>query len=138
MKYLLISGVLLLAMGQGLDWTGITPIIKRIATSSFVLASGGWAVLFLALCYWWIDIRGHRKSLQFFLIFGMNSIFIYLFFEIVGDRWFTGYVFDIINPVFGWIHVPVNAALILGSLVVFALEAGMMYFLFRKKIFFRL
>jgi predicted acyltransferase len=138
MKYLIGSGILLLALGFGLDWIGITPIIKRIATSSFVLASGGWALLFLALCYWWVDIRQHRKNLQLFLIFGMNSIFIYLFFEIVGDRWFTGYVFDVTNPVFGWMHIPVNIAIILGALVVFALEAGMMYFLYKKKIFFKL
>jgi predicted acyltransferase len=137
-RYLIGSGVVLLALGFGLDWTGITPIIKRIATSSFVLASGGWALLFLALCYWWVDISGHKKHLQLFLIFGMNSIFIYLFFEIVGDRWFTEYVFDITNPVFGWIRLPVNLALVLGSLVVFALEAGIMYFLYKKKIFFKL
>lgn len=59
-------------------------------------------------------------------------------FEIVGDRWFTGYVFDITNPVFSWVRLPVNLALVLGSLVVFTLEAGMMYFLYRKKIFFKL
>jgi len=137
-RYLIGSGVVLLALGFGLDWTGITPIIKRIATSSFVLASGGWALLFLALCYWWVDISGHKKYLQLFLIFGMNSIFIYLFIEIVGDRWFTEYVFDITNPVFGWIRLPVNLALVLGSLVVFTLEAGIMYFLYKKKIFFKL
>ena len=138
MRYLIGSGIVLLVMGFGLDWTGVTPIIKRIATSTFVLSSGGWALLFLAFCYWWVDISGHKKHLQLFLIFGMNSIFIYLFFEIVGDRWFTGYVFDITNPVFGWIRLPVNLALVLGSLVVFTLEAGMMYFLYRKKIFFKL
>lgn len=138
MKGLVGSGIVLLALGFGLDWTGITPIIKRIATSSFVLASGGWALLFLALSYWWIDIRDHRKYLRLFVVFGMNSIFIYLFFEIVGDRWFTGYLFDIIDPLFGYVHFPVAAALILGSLVVFAVEAGMMYFLYRRKIFFKL
>jgi predicted acyltransferase len=137
-KWLVASGIVLLALGFGLDWTGVTPIIKRIATSSFVLASGGWALLFLAFCYWWIDVRDHRRYLKLFVVFGMNSIFIYLFFEIVGDRWFTGYVFDITNPLFGYVRMPVAAALILGSLIVFALEAGMMGFLYRKKIFFKL
>ena len=41
---------------------------------------------FVALSYWWIDIKDHRKRLTFFLVVGMNSLFIYLFFEIVGDR----------------------------------------------------
>jgi len=86
-QYLAGSGLLLLLLRFGLDWTNITPIIKRIATSSFVLASGGWCLLFLALSYWWIDVKDHKNRLLFFLIFGMNSIFIYLFFEIVAARW---------------------------------------------------
>jgi predicted acyltransferase len=138
MKYLLISGISLLIVGFALDWLDITPIIKRIATSSFVLVSGGWAMLFLAVSYWWIDIRHHRNNLQLFMVFGMNSIFIYLFFEIVGARWFTGYVLAITNGLFGLIHFPEIPAEIIGSLVVFALEAGMLYFLYRKKIFFKL
>src|SRR6185369_7781209 len=50
MKWLLIGGVVLLILGFGLDHFHITPIIKRIATSSFVLASGGFCVLFLSIC----------------------------------------------------------------------------------------
>ncbi len=61
LKWLLISSALLLLLGFGLDWAHITPIIKRIATSSFVLASGGWVLLFLAICYWWVDVKQHRK-----------------------------------------------------------------------------
>ena len=138
LKYLIGSGLVLLALGFGLDWTGITPIIKRIATSSFVLASGGWALLFLALCYWWVDVRKHQKHLILFLIFGMNSIFIYLFFEIVGDRWFTEYIQTITNSLLGYIHFPAIPTAIVGSLTVFGLEAGIMYFLYRRKIFFKL
>jgi predicted acyltransferase len=137
MSILLISGFVLLLLGFGLDWSGITPIIKRIATSSFVLASGGWCILLLALCYWWIDIRQHRRWLGFFALFGMNSIFIYLFFEIVGDRWFTNYILTITGGLLGFAHFPAIPAAILGSLVVFALETGMLYFLYRKKIFFK-
>ena len=130
MRYLLYSSAILLLVGFGLDWSGITPIIKRIATSSFVLASGGYCVLFLAICYWWIDIKKHQRHLLFFTIFGMNSIFIYLFFEIVGDRWFTGYILDITGGLFGFANFPEVPAAIIGSLVVFALEAGIMYFLY--------
>jgi predicted acyltransferase len=135
---LLISSAILLALGFGLDRMHITPIIKRIATSSFVLASGGWVVLFLALCYWWIDVKDHRKWLLLFKLFALNSIFIYLFNEIVGDRWFTGYILTITNNLFGYIHFPEHAAAVLGSFVVFGLEAGLLYFLYKKKIFFKL
>src|SRR5665213_2345795 len=126
MKYLLISSGILLLLGFGLDWTGITPIIKRIATSAFVLASGGYCVLFLAVCYWWIDIKKHQRHLLFFTIFGMNSIFIYLFFEIVGHNWFTGYILFINRGLFGFVNFPHVPTEIIGSLVVFALEAGIM------------
>ena len=68
MKWLLLSSLILLVSGFGLDWMHITPIIKRIATSSFVLASGGFCVLFLAACYWWVDIRGHCRHLLFFYL----------------------------------------------------------------------
>jgi predicted acyltransferase len=138
MKALLLSSGILLILGFGLDWASITPIIKRIATSSFVLASGGFCVLFLAICYWWIDIKNHRKHLLFFTVFGMNSIFIYIFFEIVGHNWFTDYILQITGGLLGFVNFPQVPAAIIGSLVVFALEAGMMYFLYRKKIFFKL
>jgi predicted acyltransferase len=138
MKMLILSGLILLLAGFGMDWLHITPIIKRIATSSFVLASGGYCVLFLTACYWWVDILGHRSRLLFFNLFAFNSIFIYLFFEIVGDRWFTGYILAITDGVFGIVQVPAIIAAVLGSLVVFALEAGILYFLYRRKIFFKL
>jgi predicted acyltransferase len=138
MKYLLVSSGILLILGFGLDWAHITPIIKRIATSSFVLASGGWVTLFLALCYWWVDIKKHRNNLMLFNLFALNSIFIYLFNEIVGDRWFTGYILTITNGLFGIVHFPEQAAAVLGSLIVFALETGILYFLYKRKIFFKI
>ena len=100
-----------------LDFAGITPIIKRIATSSFVLVSLGYSLLVLALCYWWIDLRNHRRRLEFFTIVGMNSIFIYLFFEIVGDRWFTGYITAISNGITRPLHPPALLQGIIASFV---------------------
>jgi len=124
-------------VGYGLDWTGITPVIKRIATSSFVLVSLGYCLAMLALFYWWIDCRNHRRRLQFFTIVGMNSLFIYLFFEIVGDRWFTGYITAIANGVQQPLHVPALPQAIIASCCVFSLEWGLCWFLYRKKIFFK-
>jgi predicted acyltransferase len=129
--------LLVLILGYTLDLAGITPIIKRIATSSFVLVSLGYSLLVLALCYWWIDLRNHRRRLQFFTIVGMNSIFIYLFFEIVGDRWFTGYITAISNGITQPLHPPALLQGIIASLCVFGLEWGLCWFLYRKKIFFR-
>jgi predicted acyltransferase len=136
-KFLVISGIIGLLVGFGMDYT-ITPIIKRIATSSFTLASGGWCLLALAFCYWWIDIKDHRNHLKFFTIVGMNSIFIYLFFEIVGGRWFTEYISTISNGLMEIVHTPNSLMMIITPLCVFALEWGLCYFLYTKKIFFKL
>jgi len=68
----------------------------------------------------------------------MNSIFIYLFFEIVGSRWFNEYVGAITNGVMQWINVTGHLAMIITSLCIFALEWGLCYFLYKNKIFFKL
>lgn len=136
-NYLLLAGIICLVTGYLMDWS-ITPIIKRIATSSFTIASGGWCLLALAACYWWIDIKNHRKNLAFFTIVGMNSIFIYLFFEIVGHRWFNEYAGAISNGLMGIVHTPHAIMLVITPLFIFALEWGLCYFLYRKKIFFKL
>ena len=134
---LIVSGIVCLVVGYSMDLT-ITPIIKRIATSSFTIASGGWCLLGLAACYWWIDVKSHRRHLEFFTIVGMNSIFIYLFFEIVGARWFNEYVGAVTNGLMSFIHVPDGLMLIITSLSIFGLEWGICYWLYRKKIFFKL
>jgi len=133
-----IAGIGCLVLGFGMDMSGLTPIIKRIATSSFTLVSLGWALLFLALSYWWVDMKGHQKHLQFFTIVGMNSIFIYLFFEIVGDRWFTGYITFISNGVMGWFSAGDMLKAIVAAICVFSLEWGLCWFLYKRKIFFKL
>ncbi len=137
-KPLLLCAFVCLLVGYALNFAHITPIIKRIATSSFTLASLGWCLLGLSFCYWWIDMHNHKKFLTFFLIVGMNSLFIYLFFEIVGSRWFNDYVIAISSGLMQIINVPDVPRAILSSLCIFALEWNFCYFLYKRKIFFRL
>lgn len=86
-RFMVIAGVAALLIGFSLDRMDITPIIKKIATSSFVFASGGWAILALCFFYWAIDVRKlFAKGSKFFIIVGMNCISIYLFFEIGGAQ----------------------------------------------------
>lgn len=132
-----ILGVVALILGYGLNIAGITPIIKRIATTSFTLASGGWCLLGLAFLYAWIDVLQHKKFLNFFLIVGMNSIFIYVFFEIVVSRWLGEYINVIVNGLISPIGITQNPIMIIGSLVIFAVEWGLCYWLYKKKIFFK-
>jgi predicted acyltransferase len=137
-KIIFLFAIACLVLGFGLDYMGVTPIIKRIATSSFTLASLGWCLVGLALCYWWIDILDHKKYLLFFTIVGMNSLFIYLFFEIVGARWFNGYITEITDGLLNLLHLPLILVQIGSSLTIFALEWGICYLLYKKKILFKL
>ena len=138
LRLMLMWAIICLGIGYGLNFAEVTPIIKRIATSSFTLASLGWCLFGLAFCYWWIDILNHRKYLKFWTVVGMNSIFIYLFFEIVGSRWFNGYINAIVNGLLAFLNTPELLSNIIASLCIFALEWSLCYFLYRKKIFFKL
>jgi predicted acyltransferase len=137
-KKLFLWGLLCLVLGYGLDILGITPIIKRIATTSFTLASLGWCLWMLGACYQWIDVLGHRKRLKFFVVVGMNSLFLYLFFEIVGHRWFNGYVGSITNGLMQIGHISGIVSAVITSLCIFILEWELCYFLYKRQIFFKL
>lgn len=138
LKYLVLAGLGLVILGYGLDLLGIIPIIKPIATGSFVMASLGFCFFGVALCYWWIDITRHQKGLVFCCIFGVNSIFIYLFSDIVGRNWFNGYTTMLVTPLLKLLGIGENALLIIASLCIFTAEWGMCYFLYKKKLFFTL
>lgn len=134
----ILLGVSLLLIGYLLDIGDITPIIKRIATTSFTLVTGGWCLLSLAFLYFWIDVLNHKRFLSFFTIVGMNSIFIYLFFEIVVHRWLYDYSNTIVNGILSPTGLPGEFILIISSIVLFALQWYLCYWLYNKKIFFKL
>ena len=75
---------LLIGVVVGYGLNPITPIIKRISTSSFVIVSGGWTFLTLAFSYWLIDIKKRQKWSRFLSVVGMNPLFIYLFAHVGG------------------------------------------------------
>src|SRR4029077_11518101 len=47
-------------------------------TSSFVLYTGGFAIIGLALCYWIIDVQGYHGFTKPFVAFGANAITAYV------------------------------------------------------------
>jgi predicted acyltransferase len=133
-QLLLIAGITGLVIGYSLDLLNITPIIKKIATSSFVFASGGWAILVLCLFYWLIDVKKtFATGTNMFKIVGMNSIFIYMFFSLSGS-WLLGKIFiPFTTAFFSW-----NGTLtveIATSLCVWASLWYICYWLFKNKLF---
>ena len=75
-------------LGIGLLWGLHFPINKHLWTSSFILLTGGMALLLLALLYWVIDILGYRKWTFIFTVVGMNSLTIYMAYRFI-DFGFT-------------------------------------------------
>ena len=66
-----------------LAWDLVFPMNKSLWTSSFVLYTSGIAMNTLAICYWFIDIRGNNKKITPFLAFGSNAIVAYLSAELL-------------------------------------------------------
>jgi predicted acyltransferase len=74
--YLFLCGIAGVAAGLLLGiWH---PIIKKLWTSSFVLASSGVCFLLLSLFYWIIDVKGKVKWAYPLKVIGMNAIVAYV------------------------------------------------------------
>lgn len=135
---LTVAALIALTAGYFLDLASITPIIKRICTSSFVLVSGGWALLVLAFSYWLIDIKKINRWIFPFVVVGMNSIFIYLFSNTIGGQWFNKFVAIFTGGFLGMVNTPEFIVKLITSLTILAFEWYLCYYLYKKKIFFRI
>ena len=131
LKILIIAGVIGLVIGYGLN--PITPIIKRISTTSFVFVSGGWSLLALAFSYWIVDILKFRGWVKPFAIVGMNPLFIYLFAHVGGANLLTKVVKPFSMAAFSWIGD--LSAQMFTALIVWYLLWYICYWLYKHKIF---
>jgi predicted acyltransferase len=134
LQTLIIAGIIGLIVGYGLSY--FTPIIKRISTSTFVFASGGWSILALALCYWLIDMKKYQKGVLFFAIVGMNPLFIYLFAHVGGANLLKDIILPFSNALFGWTGE--LGAHIMLSVLVLAFLWYICYWMYKKKLFIRI
>ncbi|MBP1661315.1 MAG: hypothetical protein H6P95_2507 [Candidatus Aminicenantes bacterium] len=132
MKIARLAGLGALGVAAGFALTAVSPMIKRICTSSFVVASGGFCLLALALSYWLIDVKKWNKWAVFLNIVGMNSLFIYLFTESGGTAWVRRLVGPFTMAFAGWIgELPAE---ILTSAAAWACLWYMCYWLYKKRI----
>ncbi len=73
---LMVIGLVL--VGLSWIWHLVFPINKKIWTSSYVLHTSGIAMLILGCIYWLVDIKGHKKWAQPFVIYGTNALFVFV------------------------------------------------------------
>jgi len=68
----------------------------------------------------------------------MNPIFIYLFFNTVGGQWLNGFVGIFTNGFLSWFNSPQFLMGLVTSITILAIEWYLCYFLYRKRIFFKI
>ncbi|GGI27563.1 hypothetical protein GCM10008119_28280 [Pedobacter mendelii] len=78
---LLMMGALLI--GLALFWGQFFPIAKKLWTSSFVLLTIGLDLVILGILIYAIELKNIKWGTNFFLIFGRNSLAIYLLSELL-------------------------------------------------------
>jgi len=126
---LLCSGLVLVALGW--TWGLVHPVIKHIWTGSMVFVSSGYCLLLLWAFYSWIDCAGHNRHLTFLKVYGMNSITAYVVSGVVSFSSVSRSLFYGTEQYLGdWYPALItlsNAALVFGIL----------YLMYRRKIFLR-
>ncbi len=81
-RILLFAGVVCWILGQLLDAT-VCPIVKRIWSPSWAIASTAWTCWMLAAFYWVIDVRRYKLWSLPLAAVGANSIAVYLMAELM-------------------------------------------------------
>jgi heparan-alpha-glucosaminide N-acetyltransferase len=135
-RWLVVAGVITLAAGWALGALGVCPLVKKLWTPSWVLFSGGWSLLLMALFYFVIDVRRHRAWCFPLLVIGLNSIAAYCMVHLM-----NGFIRSSL-----WTHLGRNAFLILGKpYEIFLLGSAtllvlwlMLLWMYRRKIFLRI
>jgi predicted acyltransferase len=118
------------AIATALILSTFYPIIKACWTSSFNLLTGGIGFLLITLFYWIIDVKGWKKWSFFFRVIGMNSIFIYLLYDLVDVGRTSKYIFGwtVLWGEFGQLISVIGAIMLVWSLL---------YYMYKKGIFLR-
>jgi predicted acyltransferase len=142
---LFIAGVL--CMVGGWIWGQYFPINKALWTSSYVLWTGGFALIVYAICFVLIEIKHYVRWSKPFEIFGLNAIVAYFFhvffFKVqlmIHVNCGNGKVCNlrqiIIQDLFGWATLPYASLYYAILSVLFWL--GVLTILYKRKIFIRI
>ena len=145
-SFMLFAGLACIIAGW--IWNPIFPFNKSLWTSSYVLFTGGLAMQFLALCYWLIDMKSYRRWAKPFVVFGVNAIALF-----VGSG-LMARLLGLIKVSRGdatrialktWIYdrfflswAPPYSASLMFAIVFILLWLGLMWILYKRKIFIKI
>ena len=130
-QLLILAGAI--GIGLGLLWNQSFPINKHLWSSSFILLTGGIAFLCLCLFYFIIDVMKYKKWAFFFKVIGLNSLTTYLVFRFVD-------FFQSSTLIFSGLYAPTPEPWheVFEALGAVILLWSFLYFLYKKKIFFKI
>ena len=126
LKILSLTGVSAIALALLLST--FYPIIKACWTTPFNLLTAGIGFLLITLFYYIIDVKGWKKWSFFFRVIGMNSIFIYLLYDLVDTGKVSKYLF-------GWTVLWGDFGQTLSIIGSIMLVWSLLYYMYKKNIF---
>jgi predicted acyltransferase len=117
--------------GVVLGWAlnPVIPIVMKIWTTSYGLASAGFACLMFLVFYWLVDVRGYRKLAFPFLVIGMNAVAIYMSESII--PW-SKIVAIFTQPLAGTLG---SFTPLFHAIAVLTVEWLVLYWMYKRKIF---
>jgi predicted acyltransferase len=117
--------------GVVLGWAlnPVIPIVMKIWTTSYGLASAGFACLMFLVFYWLIDVRGYQKLAFLFVVIGMNAVAIYMLERIIPWSKTVAIFTHALTGTLG------SLSLLIHAIAVLALEWLVLYWMYRRKIF---
>lgn len=134
LKVLLVAG--LIGILTGLALSPVIPFIKKIATASVIIETGGWCFVMLGFSYWLVDMKLVRTIPGFFAVVGMNSLFIYFLFQIGFGEFLSKIALPFSKGAFFWAGGSI--ILYVNALLTWLMMWYLCYFLYKKKIFIRI
>lgn len=136
LKRLLIAAAACFVLAGLLHQLGICPIIKRIWTPSWVLFSGGWCFLFMAVLYAVIDWQGVKKWAFPLTVVGMNSIAAYLIAHLIKDFTMGSFRTHLGAEFFAFAGEPLQP--FFEGLAVLTVYWLVLFWMYRRKLFLRI
>jgi heparan-alpha-glucosaminide N-acetyltransferase len=121
-------------VSAGLLVSPLLLLIKRIWTPSFAVYAGGWTTLMLLIFYWSIEVMGWKRWAFPLVVVGTNSIAAY----VLGNA-FGGWFRSLTGAWIGWLREPLGVTWfpVFQHLVIFVLEWLVLYWLWKRRIFFK-
>ncbi|MCS7024969.1 MAG: hypothetical protein NZV14_09210 [Bryobacteraceae bacterium] len=129
----MLAGCAAACFALGLILSSWIPMVKRLWLGSFTFFSAGWVLLAFLLCYWMIEVKGWRRWSFPAVVVGVNCIFIYSFSQLL-----HGWLSRGLGNFTGKFAFLGSAGAIAHNVTVLAVMWYLCYWLYQRKIFFKI